>query len=99
VIFGSTDHFVYCLDAESGAKRWSFKTGDIVPSPPLVSGGLVWVGSFDGTLYVLDVKTGNKLWSVKVPGGVYAGPAEAGGRVLVAGRNGSLICVQGSPVP
>ena len=44
IYVGSDDHYVYSLDAQTGALRWRFETGDIVRSSPTVTGGAVYVG-------------------------------------------------------
>ncbi len=51
---GSTDFNLYALDAHTGEKMWTFKTGRSVHSSPAVSDGVVYVGSFDNTLYALE---------------------------------------------
>ena len=45
VYVGSDDHNVYALNASTGAKLWSFTTGDYVDSSPAVANGVVYVGS------------------------------------------------------
>ena len=36
VYIGSADHNVYALDADTGAKVWSYTTGDLVLFSPVV---------------------------------------------------------------
>ncbi|MBA3913893.1 MAG: PQQ-binding-like beta-propeller repeat protein [Acidobacteriales bacterium] len=62
VYFGSTDTYVYALDAQAGTLLWKFKTGDWVNSPPSVSNKVVYVGSNDKNLYALDARTGAMIW-------------------------------------
>jgi outer membrane protein assembly factor BamB len=68
VYFGSSDHYVYALDAASGAVRWKFKTGGRVTSSPAVAAGTVFVGSFDGNLYALEAKSGTLRWKFATAG-------------------------------
>lgn len=71
VYFGSSvDHKVYCLDAGSGAQRWSFFTGAAVRLAPTVAGGRVYAGSDDGYVYCLDATGGELIWKYR------PGPAE-----------------------
>ena len=42
---GSTDDRVWALDAATGAKLWSYKTGAFVESSPTVVDGALYVGS------------------------------------------------------
>ena len=47
IYFGSTDKNVYALDATTGAKKWSFPTGDNTPySSPAISpdGATIYIG-------------------------------------------------------
>lgn len=65
---GSSDHFLYALDAVNGALKWKFKTGSRVCSSPAVSGGLVYFGSFDSTFYAVDAGTGELKWKFQTGG-------------------------------
>ena len=47
VYVGSGDHNVYAIDAQSGALRWKFVTGNIVHASPAVADGIVYIGSWD----------------------------------------------------
>ena len=64
VYFGSDDNNVYALNANTGAKLWSYATGSLaVASSPAVANGVVYVGSDDHNVYALNASTGAKLWS------------------------------------
>lgn len=65
VYFGSGDGSVYAVDAQTGALRWSYKTGDVVHGSPAVSGGIVYVGSWDTYFYALNAATGALEWKFK----------------------------------
>ncbi len=75
---------LYCLDAATGQKLWSFVTGGHIESSPCVAEGAVLFGSGDDGLYCLDAISGTKRWQftgrwhidvspVVVDGRVYAG--------------------------
>jgi glucose dehydrogenase len=51
VFIGSYDYSVYALNASTGVKIWSYRTGDHVYSSPAVVSGIVFIGSEDGTFY------------------------------------------------
>jgi len=68
VYVGSNDHFLYALDAATGALRWKFKTDGRITSSPAVSEGLVYFGSFDSNIYAVDVATGQLKWKFKTEG-------------------------------
>ncbi|HEV3154625.1 MAG TPA: PQQ-binding-like beta-propeller repeat protein [Candidatus Baltobacteraceae bacterium] len=59
---GSGDSHIYALDAQTGALRWSFKTGNVVHATPAVAGETVYVGSWDRYFYALDARTGAVKW-------------------------------------
>jgi outer membrane protein assembly factor BamB len=63
VYFGSKDHNVYALNASTGAKLWSYATGNQVYHSPAVVNGVVYAGSWDNKVYALNANTGAKLWS------------------------------------
>jgi outer membrane protein assembly factor BamB len=66
--FGSTDHYVYAVDAASGTQKWKAKTGGRVVSSAAVADGHVFIESYDGNLYALDAKTGTEQWKFKTAG-------------------------------
>src|SRR5262249_53784469 len=57
VYFGSGDHHVYALDAQTGALKWKFKTGDVVHASPAIAKGVVYIGSWDRNMYALNAAT------------------------------------------
>jgi outer membrane protein assembly factor BamB len=68
VYVGSSDHFLYALDRNSGGQRWKFKTESRITSSPAVSNGVVYLGSFDGNFYAVDAANGALKWKFAVPG-------------------------------
>ncbi len=83
---GTHDGKVLALDPESGARVWSFATGDAVLAAPAVDSGRVYVGSFDKHVYALDAASGQLLWKRDTQGAVVSTPAVAGDRVVVGNR-------------
>lgn len=71
---------------------WSYMTGNIVYSSPVVADGYVFVSSYDGVLYALDEFTGTLLWASSsgvCPSSQFVGsPAVANGMVYVGCKNG-----------
>lgn len=65
VFFGSGDGNVYALDAETGAQKWRFQTGDVVHSSPAVADNTLYIGSWDTYLYALDTATGKEKGSFR----------------------------------
>ena len=55
IYIGSGDDSVYALNAATGAKLWSYHTGNQVFSSPTVANGVVYVGSGDGNMYAFGL--------------------------------------------
>jgi outer membrane protein assembly factor BamB len=68
VYVGSSDGYIYALDAWNGNLKWKFKTGDLIESSPAVVNGKVYTGGDDGYVYCLDAKTGAQQWKTFVNG-------------------------------
>ena len=94
VYVGSDDHYLYALDAQSGALMWKFQTGDIVQSGPAVSEGTVYVGSADSYLYALDAKNGHLKWKFQRAETIYSSPAIADGVVYFGSADHYLYAVE-----
>jgi outer membrane protein assembly factor BamB len=90
VYAGSRDGKVYALDAQTGAVRWSFATGEKVRATPAVANGTVYVGSWDKNFYALDAQTGQPRWSADLQGQVQTTALVADGRVYVASRKAAV---------
>jgi outer membrane protein assembly factor BamB len=101
VYFGSGDQHVYALDANTGAVRWQFATGDVVHASPAVSDGVVYIGSWDRNVYALDAATGREKWKYTTGNdtviynqiGIASSAAISGGMVFVGGRDGKFHAV------
>jgi outer membrane protein assembly factor BamB/serine/threonine protein kinase len=90
VYVGATDHNVYALDAQSGEKKWAFRTGDIVVSSPAIANGLVYVGSFDRNVYAIDAQSGEKKWAFRTGDIVHSSPVVVDGVVYVGSFDGDV---------
>ena len=86
VYIGSLDHNVYALDARTGAKVWSYTTGDSVGDVPTIANGVVYVGSWDHNVYALDARTGAKVWSYTTGSIVWSSPAVIANGIVYVGR-------------
>ena len=62
VYFGSGDHNVYSLDAQTGQLLWKFRANDVVHSSPAIANGTLYIGCWDGTMYALNAHTGTLVW-------------------------------------
>jgi outer membrane protein assembly factor BamB len=101
VFFGSGDHHVYALDAQTGALKWKFKTGDVVHASPAVANGVVYIGSWDRNLYALNAATGAVIWKFETGDdqeihnqiGIASSAAVADGIVFFGCRDGHFYAV------
>jgi outer membrane protein assembly factor BamB len=93
VYVGSWDSYFYALDAQSGAQRWRFKTGDDpaisnqvgIQSSAAIANGTVYFGCRDSHLYALDAATGAKRWALSTGNSwVVSSPAVRDGIVYFA---------------
>ena len=91
---------MYCLEASSGAKVWSFQTEDVSESSPAISpkGEFIYVGSSDNQVYCLQASSGTKVWSFETGDKVYSSPAiSANGEFIYVGaQDNHLYCLEAS---
>lgn len=109
VYFGSSDGNVYALDAQSGALKWKFQTGDVVHSSPAIAEGTLYIGSWDTYMYALDAASGCEKWRFKTGDdpeihnhvGIQSSPAVAEGIVYFGSRDSyayALDAASGKPI-
>lgn len=86
IYFGSGDHHIYAVNAQSGKLVWKYKTGQVVHTNPVISGNRLFIGSFDGWFYCLDKRTGMLSWKFKSVGQRYFPKGEFNGSAAVYGN-------------
>jgi outer membrane protein assembly factor BamB len=93
---GGWDATISALDARSGRRLWTYRTGGAVKGGLAGAGGLVYAGSYDGHVYALDAASGRLVWRASGSpqlfghGTFYATPAVAYGRVYVGSTDGRM---------
>ncbi len=94
VFFGAYDGNLYCLDTETGKKKWVFFDGDWIGSSPCVAAdrNSLFIGLEFGLLRkrggvaAVDIKTGKLIWSYyEMDGLTHASPS-------YSKRKGVVIC-------
>jgi outer membrane protein assembly factor BamB len=94
--FGSWDHNVYAIDADTGKKIWSYPADDQVNTSAAYWHGRIFIATDGGTLYALSARTGRKLWSAQSQSKFgarefwYATPTVAYGRVYIGNTDGTM---------
>jgi outer membrane protein assembly factor BamB/tRNA A-37 threonylcarbamoyl transferase component Bud32 len=76
VYFGSYDHSLYSLEAETGKERWKYSTDGGVVSSPCVWNETVFFGSEDQVLYAVYTRTGRIVWTCPTDGRIRSSPKQ-----------------------
>ncbi|GCE01003.1 protein kinase domain-containing protein [Embleya hyalina] len=74
-------------------KPWAFHVGTPVSSPPVVAGGVVYVGSDDGYVYAIDATTGTKKWVFPTGNHIGSSPVVVGGVVYLGSDDGYVYAI------
>jgi outer membrane protein assembly factor BamB len=74
VFAGSTDNYLYKLDADRGAIDWRWRTGGDVVGTPVVAGRVVYFVSLDALLRALDAGNGAQQWKRALASRPLGGP-------------------------
>jgi outer membrane protein assembly factor BamB len=83
------DGEVVALSVGRGKLRWRRLIG-ASETPPVVVGGVVYVGDWTGRVYALDASTGRTRWTFEAGGEVKGGIALAGGRAYLGSYDGHV---------
>ncbi|PKO95517.1 MAG: metallophosphoesterase [Bacteroidetes bacterium HGW-Bacteroidetes-7] len=63
LVVGSSDNFIYGLDAHSGKLLWKVEAAKSVLGSPSMLGDLVYIGASDGVFRAINIKSGRVVWS------------------------------------
>jgi eukaryotic-like serine/threonine-protein kinase len=94
VIFGSYDHYLYCLDRKTGALRWRFETEMQVHGSPCIVDDVAVIAGCDGQARVIAVADGKQRMSVKLEGNLAAAPAHREGVVYFGSLSGEYLALR-----
>ena len=84
VYIPGVDGYVNCLDAETGAILWRYRTERSTCSEPLIIGDHVYFGSWDHYLYKFQKDTGELIWKYQLSGGSDSGsPISGEGKIFL----------------
>ena len=62
VLVGSSDGFLYCLEADNGNESWKYNADSPISSSPVVAKGIVYVASRNNMLHAVRVDDGSLVW-------------------------------------
>ncbi|WP_329434386.1 PQQ-binding-like beta-propeller repeat protein [Streptomyces anulatus] len=82
---------VTALNLDNGETVWEHEFEDCVTSPPVESGGAIYLVGKAGSVYALDAKTGGLMWQETAGRRISAAPLVTGGLVIVGGENPNRI--------
>ena len=94
VYIGSSDEYLYALNASTGNRLWAFKSSGLVTSSPAVVDGVVYAASTNGYLYAVDAQSGRLLWSFQAgweP--INSSPAVVAGIIYFGSWDGNVYAV------
>jgi serine/threonine protein kinase len=90
---GSSDNFIYCLDANTGYNSWRFRTNGPIISSPILYKSLVIIGSTDGSLYALNGQSGKERWKFKTGKPIVASPIVHRDMIYIGSTDQTLYCL------
>lgn len=98
----SMDHFVYAIDANTGAEIWSVDLGGaVLYSPTLTEDGVLYVSTLARNLVAISTENGSILWQRGFEKNMWTQPALADDKLFIGDINGTiyaLSAVDGSDV-
>lgn len=88
---GSTDKYLYAIDAAKGEIVWRWATGGDVVGAPVADNRNVYFVSFDNVLRALDLGSGVQRWKRPLPIRPTRGVVRVGDAVIVTGVTRSAL--------
>ncbi len=90
---GSTDGFMYALDASNGYNSWRFRTNGPIISSPVESKGLLYFSSADGFVYAINAQSAREKWKFQTEKPVVASPLVHKDLVYIGGTDHYFYCL------
>ncbi|HVS65696.1 MAG TPA: PQQ-binding-like beta-propeller repeat protein [Thermoanaerobaculia bacterium] len=88
VFISDLSGFLYCLDAETGEKYWTYDTFAAIWGSPFVADGKVYLGDEDGDVVILEAsKTKKLIAEINMGSAVYTTPVAHDGVLYIATRS------------
>lgn len=96
IFFGAEfdyDDFLFCLSAQTGAKKWSYETSCMIISKPALYENKAYYGCENNKLYCLSIKDRKLIWEINTTGNIQFSPTICGNKVYFISDEGKLNCV------
>lgn len=93
VYFGSYDHYLYAVNADSGKLIWKYQADGGIVSRPAIADDYVFIGSEDYRLHVVSARNGALAWTYYTKGPIHSSPFVAHGHVFIGSDDMSLHAV------
>jgi len=93
---GSTDNFLYALDANTGFNSWRFRTNGSIYGSVAIYKDLVIVASVDKYVYAVNAQSGKERWRFLAEGAFVGAPLVHQDAIYVGDTDGYIYCITAS---
>lgn len=99
IYFGSSDHHLYALNANTGEMIWKYEAGKSIHTTPAYDEGRLFFGSWDSKIYAIDALSGEEIWTYQtgidsngggLMEGIQGSPAVSNGVVYCGSRDSKI---------
>lgn len=90
---GSSDGYMYALDATNGYNSWRFRTNGPIISSPVESKGLLYFSSADGYVYAINAQSSREKWKFQTDKPIVASPVVYQDSVYIGGTDDYFYCL------
>jgi outer membrane protein assembly factor BamB len=86
------DHYLYCLDANTGQEVWKFKAGGALAAQPSPNDSTLYQGALDGRVYAVETGSGLQVsgFDFQAKNWIWSEVLVDAGRLYVASLDGKL---------
>ncbi len=89
----SPDKALLALDADTGDLAWTYQTGALNLSAPLLHNQIVYAVGSDRKLHAVDAVSGKRVWMAGIAGWGRAAPAAGGGLLFMGTEQNRLLAL------
>lgn len=99
VYVATQDHYLYCLDAETGEQVWKYEIGAAMAAQPTLMDGVIYVGAYDGKVHAVWADSGEPVEGFDFEGAenwIWSEVAVVDDRLYVTSLDGKLYALDPS---